>query len=81
MMPDLGRYAVWVLSAWGLSLALLAAIVALTLWRGATVRRALAAVEARRTAPAPAASGPATAGDPATATAPAPGTDAEARHG
>ncbi len=48
MMPDLGRYAVAVLSAYGLSLALIGALVALVVWRGARVRRALAEAEARR---------------------------------
>jgi heme exporter protein D len=48
LIPDLGRYAVWVLSAYGLSLGLIAALVALVVWRGARVRRQLAAAEARR---------------------------------
>ncbi len=48
MMPDLGRYAVAVLSAYGLSLALIGALVALVVWRGARVRRTLAEAEARR---------------------------------
>ncbi|MCU0908201.1 MAG: heme exporter protein CcmD [Rhodobacteraceae bacterium] len=48
MIPDLGRYAVWVLSAYGLSLLLIGALVALVIWRAARVRRQLAAAEARR---------------------------------
>lgn len=46
-MPDLGRYAVAVLSSWGVSLALLAGLVGWTLWQGARVRDALARAEAR----------------------------------
>lgn len=48
MMPDLGRYAVAVLSSYGASLALLLAIVALTLWRGRRVKQQLDEVEARQ---------------------------------
>jgi heme exporter protein D len=48
MMPDLGKYAFAVLSSYAASLALLAAIVALTLWQGRRVKRALAEVEARQ---------------------------------
>ncbi|WP_198431593.1 heme exporter protein CcmD [Pseudorhodobacter sp. MZDSW-24AT] len=48
MMPDLGRYAVAVLSSYGASLAMLVALVALTWWRGARVKRQLAEVEARQ---------------------------------
>jgi heme exporter protein D len=48
VLPDLGRYAVAVLSAYGLSLALIGALVALVVLRGARVRRALAEAEARR---------------------------------
>lgn len=47
MMPDLGKYAVAVLGSYGASLALLAGIVALTVWQGARVRAALARAEAR----------------------------------
>jgi len=43
-MPDLGKYAVWVLSAYGVSLALILALVALS-WRQSV--RARAALEAR----------------------------------
>ncbi|NEX44844.1 heme exporter protein CcmD [Pseudotabrizicola algicola] len=48
MMPDLGRYAVAVLSSYGATLALLAALLALTVWRGRRVKRQLAEVEARQ---------------------------------
>ena len=47
MMPDLGKYAGAVLSAYGVTLVLLAAIVGLSWWRAARVRRALAAQEDR----------------------------------
>lgn len=45
---DFGRYEATVLSAWGAALVLIAALVAVTLWRGARVRRQLEAAEARR---------------------------------
>ncbi len=48
MMPDLGRYAVEVSAAYVVSLALIAALVAISLARGARVRRQLREVEARR---------------------------------
>ncbi|WP_212525819.1 heme exporter protein CcmD [Actibacterium sp. MT2.3-13A] len=48
MMPDLGKYAVAVLSSYGVTLGLLAALVGLTLWRGARVRRQLDEIEERR---------------------------------
>ena len=47
MMPDLGKYAFEVLASYGASLALLALIVALTIWRGRRVKRRLAEIEAR----------------------------------
>ena len=47
MTPDLGRYAVTVLAAYGVTLALLAGLVAVSLWRAARVRRRLAVLEAR----------------------------------
>lgn len=47
-MPDLGPYALWVLSAYGAALGLIAALVGWTLWRGAQVARALRAVERRQ---------------------------------
>ena len=46
MMPDLGKYAIEVLSAYAASLTLLAALIYLTLRRGRTARRALAEIEA-----------------------------------
>jgi heme exporter protein D len=48
MMPDLGRYAATVLAAYGVSFALLAALIAHSLIRAARVRRELAALEASR---------------------------------
>lgn len=47
MMPDLGKYEVAVLSAYGAGLVLLAGIVALSLWQGGRVKRALDEVERR----------------------------------
>jgi heme exporter protein D len=46
-MPDLGKYALEVLSAYGVSLLLIAALVVLSLARAARVRRALDEAEAR----------------------------------
>ena len=46
-MPELGKYAAAVLSAYGVTLLLLAALIGATLWRGAKVRRALAEQERR----------------------------------
>jgi heme exporter protein D len=48
MMPELGKYAFEVLASYGASLVLLAAIVGLTLWRGARVKAQLREVEARQ---------------------------------
>ena len=48
MIPDLGRYTATVLAAYGVTLGLLAGLVAVSLWRGARVRRRLAILEARR---------------------------------
>ncbi|MEL6800829.1 MAG: heme exporter protein CcmD [Pseudomonadota bacterium] len=47
MMPDLGAYAVEVLSAYIVSLGLLAVIVAASVWRGKRIKRALQDAEAR----------------------------------
>ena len=47
MMPDLGKYADTVLSAYAASILLLIALVALTLWRGARVRAQLRETEER----------------------------------
>ena len=47
MIPDLGKYAGTVMMAYGASVVLLLALVALTRWQGARVKRALAEVEAR----------------------------------
>lgn len=48
MMPDLGKYAATVLSSYAISLGLIAGLIAMSLWRGARVRRQLNEVEARR---------------------------------
>ena len=47
MMPDLGKYAVTVLSSYGVTLALLAALVGFSWMRHQRVRRALQQAEAR----------------------------------
>lgn len=47
-MPDLGQFAMPVLASYGVSIALLIAIVALSWRRSRKVRAQLAAVEARR---------------------------------
>ena len=44
-MPDLGKYAAEVLSAYGLSLGLIAVLLLLTLRRGAKARAALRQIE------------------------------------
>ncbi|GAA0286310.1 heme exporter protein CcmD [Rhodovulum strictum] len=49
MIPDLGKYAGAVLSSYAITLVLLAALIGLSLWRAARVRRQLDEVEARRT--------------------------------
>lgn len=46
MIPDLDKYAGTVLGAYAVTLALLAALVALSFWRAARTRDALARVEA-----------------------------------
>ncbi|UWQ81194.1 heme exporter protein CcmD [Leisingera sp. S132] len=46
-MPDLGKYADTVLSAYGASLLLLAALVVLTILRGRKVRREMETLETR----------------------------------
>lgn len=48
MMPDLGKYAVEVLSAYGVSILLIVALVVASFLKGARVRRQLAEAEARR---------------------------------
>ncbi|WP_375175299.1 heme exporter protein CcmD [Pseudooceanicola sp.] len=47
MIPDLGKYAGAVLSSYGASLALIAALVAVSVWRSKRALRALREVEAR----------------------------------
>ncbi|MCT4683384.1 MAG: heme exporter protein CcmD [Roseicyclus sp.] len=48
MMPDLGTYAVPVLSSYGVSLGLLIAVVAASIWKARRVRARLEEVETRR---------------------------------
>lgn len=48
MMPDLGKYAGTVLGSYAVSIALLAAIIGLSLWRSARVKARLAEAEARQ---------------------------------
>lgn len=48
MMPDLGNYATSVLSAYGVGIVLLVALVAMSLFRSARVKAELDAIEARR---------------------------------
>jgi len=47
-MPDLGKYADAVLSAYAVSIGLLIAIVVLSLWRGRRVRAEMEALEAHQ---------------------------------
>ncbi len=47
MMPDLGKYGDTVLSAYGATIVLLAALVALSLWRGRKVRAEMRKLEER----------------------------------
>ncbi|WP_284266083.1 heme exporter protein CcmD [Roseicyclus amphidinii] len=48
MMPDLGTYAVPVLSSYAVSLGLLIAVVAASIWKARRVRARLEEVETRR---------------------------------
>lgn len=48
MMPDLGKYATEVTSAYAVSLLLIAVLVLLSWWRARTVRAQLRDVERRR---------------------------------
>lgn len=47
MMPELGKYTAAVLGSYAVTLGLLAALVAVSLWRHGRVKRALAEAEAR----------------------------------
>ena len=47
-MPDLGKYAEAVLSAYAVSIVLLVGVVVLTLWRGRRVRAEMEDVERRQ---------------------------------
>jgi heme exporter protein D len=51
MMPDLGKYAGAVAWSYVASVVLLAALVALSLWQSARVKRALREVDARQEKP------------------------------
>lgn len=46
-MMELGKYAAAVIGSYAISIALIAALVALSIWKSARVKRALADVEAR----------------------------------
>ena len=48
MMPDLGKYAFAVLGSYAVTAVLIAALVGLSLWQAARMKRALAEVEARQ---------------------------------
>ncbi|SFA73746.1 heme exporter protein D [Poseidonocella pacifica] len=48
MMPDLGKYADAVLSAYGVSLALIFGLVALSLWQSRRALASLREIEARK---------------------------------
>jgi heme exporter protein D len=48
MMPDLGKYAFSVLSAYGVSIALILGLVGATLYRARQVRTTLRQIEARQ---------------------------------
>lgn len=47
-MPDLGKYAANVLSAYGIGLVLLLGLVVLSLWQSRRIKRDLTAAENRR---------------------------------
>ncbi|GLS87350.1 heme exporter protein D [Cypionkella aquatica] len=47
-MMELGKYASAVIGSYAASIALIAVLVALSIWRAARVKRALAEVEARQ---------------------------------
>jgi heme exporter protein D len=48
MMPDLGKYAGAVLWSYLATIAVIAALVAVSLWQGARIKRALREVEERQ---------------------------------
>ena len=49
-MPDLGKYAVQILSSYAATMVLMGGLVLWSFWRAARVKRALAEAEARRDA-------------------------------
>lgn len=48
MMPDLGKYAGAVIGSYAASVLLIVVLVAVSIWRGAQVKRALREVELRQ---------------------------------
>lgn len=48
MMPELGKYAAAVIGSYVATIAVLGALVVVSLWQGRRVKRALAEVEARQ---------------------------------
>jgi heme exporter protein D len=48
MIPELGKYAGAVIGSYAASVALIVALVALSLWRGAKIKQALRDVETRQ---------------------------------
>lgn len=48
MMPELGKYAGAVLSSYGVAIGLIVALVALSLWQGARIKRTLREIETRQ---------------------------------
>jgi len=50
MFPELGKYAVTILSSYGAAISILAVLIAVYVLRNARIRRALAAAEARKAA-------------------------------
>lgn len=48
MMPDLGKYAFYVLSSYAVTLGLLAVVILLSIWQARRVRARLEEVENRR---------------------------------
>jgi len=46
-MPNLGKYALWVLSAYGATITLIVILVGVTLWQGARMKKRLDDVERR----------------------------------
>ena len=49
MMPDLGKYATAVLTSYAVSLTLILALIAVSVWRSRKVKAELKEIESRRT--------------------------------